>query len=127
MGSDREVLTGLVVVQRFARWRGRRCVSDDGAADGDVEGPFRSRDGEEGEDDGDHGDVRRWSRGGSPRSRLRGGRGSPAGRAARWFRRQGSWQQRSAGSARRKRLLYGARRALVGGWRRQEGSEGRDG
>ena len=90
MGSDGEVLTGPVVVQWYARWMGRRCVSGDGAADGDVEGPFRSRDGEEGEDDDDHGDVRRWSRGRSPRSRSRGGRGSPAGRAARWFRRGGA-------------------------------------
>ena len=53
MGSDGEVLTGPVVVQRYARWRGRRCVSGDGAADGDVGGPFRSRNGEEGEDDGE--------------------------------------------------------------------------
>ena len=79
-GSDGEVLTGPVVVQRYARWRGRRCVSGDGAADGDVEGPFRSRDGKEGEDDGDHGDVRRWSRGGSPRSKSRGGRGDGGAR-----------------------------------------------
>ena len=43
------------------------------------------------------------------------------------FDEGGSWQQWSAGSARGKRLLYGARRALVGVWRRQEGSEGRYG
>ena len=95
MGSDGEVLTGPVVVQWYARWRGRRCVSGDGAADGDVEGPFRSRDGEEGEDDGDHGDVRRWSQGGSvARSRsTRAGWGDEMDRGEAWGREE--WGGRS--------------------------------
>ena len=46
MGSDGEVLTGPVVVQRYARWRGRRCVSGDVrwmATSGALSGPGTGR------------------------------------------------------------------------------------